>query len=133
MPYGDLSKQAVQRFAAHEDLDLHDCTIEEREEYEPYLEMGAVVYAGVDYGRILDEVEKEAEVIVWDGGNNDLPFFRPDVHIVVADPHRAGHELRYHPGETNLRMADVIVINKVDTAGYEETVQVLESVMTAKQ
>lgn len=129
MPYGDLSKQAVQRFATNEDMDLHDCTIEEREEYEPYLEMGAVVYAGVDYGRILEEVEKEAEVIVWDGGNNDLPFFRPDVHIVVADPHRAGHELRYHPGETNLRMADVIVINKVDTAGYEETVRVLESVM----
>jgi predicted GTPase len=129
MPYGDLAKQAVQRFATNEDMDLHDCTIEEREEYEPYLEMGAVVYAGVDYGRILEEVEKEAEVIVWDGGNNDLPFFRPDVHIVVADPHRAGHELRYHPGETNLRMADVIVINKVDTAGYEETVRVLESVM----
>jgi predicted GTPase len=129
MPYGDLSKQAVQRFATHEDLDLHDCTIEEREEYEPYLEMGAVVYAGVDYGRILEEVEKEAEVIVWDGGNNDLPFFKPDVHIVVADPHRAGHELRYHPGETNLRMADVVVINKIDTAGYEETVRVLESVM----
>jgi predicted GTPase len=129
MPYGDLAKQAVQRFATNEDMDLHDCTIEEREEYEPYLEMGAVVYAGVDYGRILEEVEKEAEVIVWDGGNNDLPFFKPDVHIVVADPHRAGHELRYHPGETNLRMADVIVINKVDTAGYEETVRVLESVM----
>ncbi len=129
MPYGDLAKQAVQRFATNEDMDLHDCTIEEREEYEPYLEMGAVVYAGVDYGRILEEAEKEAEVIVWDGGNNDLPFFKPDVHIVVADPHRAGHELRYHPGETNLRMADVIVINKVDTAGYEETVRVLESVM----
>jgi predicted GTPase len=128
MPYGDLSKQAVQRFASRDDLEKHECTIEEREEYEPYIDMGAVVFAGVDYERILREVEAEADVIVWDGGNNDLPFYKPDVHIVVADPHRAGHELRYHPGETNLRMADVIVINKVDTAGYEDTIKVQDSV-----
>ncbi len=131
MPYGDLSKQAVQRFASRDDLESYECTIEEREEYEPYIDMGAVVFAGVDYERILREVEAEADVIVWDGGNNDLPFFKPDVHIVVADPHRAGHELRYHPGETNLRMADVIVINKIDTAGFEDTVKVLESVRKA--
>jgi predicted GTPase len=116
MPYGDLTAQAVQRFASYDDLDRHDCTIEEREEYEPYIVMNAVIYAGVDYAAILKEVEKEADIIVWDGGNNDLPFFKPDLHIVVADPHRPGHELRYHPGETNLRMADVVVINKVDTA-----------------
>lgn len=116
MPYGDLTAQAVQRFASYDDLDRYDCTIEEREEYEPYMVMNAVIYAGVDYPAILKEVEKEADIIVWDGGNNDLPFFKPDLHIVVADPHRPGHELRYHPGETNLRMADVVVINKVDTA-----------------
>jgi predicted GTPase len=133
MPYGDLAKQAVQRFASHDDLEKHQCTIEEREEYEPYIEMGAVVYAGVDYGRILKEVEQEADVIIWDGGNNDLPFYKPDVHIVVADPLRAGHELRYHPGETNLRMADVVVINKVDTAGYEQIVKVLDSVRLANE
>ena len=131
MPYGDLAKQAVQRFASQDDLEKHECTIEEREEYEPYIEMGAVVYAGVDYGRILKEVEKEADAIIWDGGNNDLPFYKPDVHIVVADPLRAGHELRYHPGETNLRMADVIVINKIDTAGYEQIVKVQDSVRLA--
>ena len=131
MPYGDLAKQAVQRFASQDDLKKHECTIEEREEYEPYIEMGAVVYAGVDYGRILKEVEKEADAIIWDGGNNDLPFYKPDVHIVVADPLRAGHELRYHPGETNLRMADVIVINKIDTAGYEQIVKVQDSVRLA--
>ncbi|MCI0399181.1 MAG: GTPase, partial [Chloroflexi bacterium] len=114
MPYGNLAVQAVQRFASYEDMDRHDCTIEEREEYEPYVVMGAVIYAGVDYPAILKQVEEEAEIIVWDGGNNDLPFFQSDLHIVVADPHRPGHELRYHPGETNLRLADVVVINKVD-------------------
>jgi len=116
MPYGDLVKQACQRFASYDDLEKQQCTIEEREEYEPHLDRGSIVYAGVDYERILHEAEKEAEVILWDGGNNDLPFYKPDLHIVVADPHRAGHELRYHPGEANLRMADVVVINKVDTS-----------------
>jgi predicted GTPase len=116
MPYGNLVKQACQRFATYEDLEKHDCTIEEREEYEPHLDRGTIVYAGVDYERILREAEQEAEVILWDGGNNDLPFYKPDLHIVVTDPHRAGHELRYHPGEANLRMADVVVINKIDTS-----------------
>jgi predicted GTPase len=116
MPYGDLVEQTCQRFASYEDLDRYHCTIEEREEYEPHIDRGMVVYAGVDYGRILRQAEREADVIVWDGGNNDLPFFRPDLHIVVLDPHRPGHELRYHPGEANLRMAGVVVINKVDTA-----------------
>ncbi len=116
MPYGDLVKQACQRFATYEDLDKHDCTIEEREEYEPHLDRGSIVYAGVDYDQILRQAEEEAEVVLWDGGNNDLPFYKPDLHIVVADPHRAGHELRYHPGEANLRMADVVVINKIDTS-----------------
>lgn len=116
MPYGNLADQAVQRFASYEDMDHHQCTIEEREEYEPYVERGAVIYAGVDYAAILKEVEQEADIIIWDGGNNDLPFFKPDVHVVVVDPHRPGHELRYHPGETNLRIANIVVINKVDTA-----------------
>ncbi len=116
MPYGDLTAQVVQRFATYEDLDRYRCTIEEREEYEPHIERGVIVYAGVDYERILRQAEEEADIIVWDGGNNDLPFFRPDLHIVVADPHRPGHEVRYHPGEANLRAADVVVINKVDTA-----------------
>ncbi len=116
MPYGDLRRQAVQRFATHADLDLHRCTIEEREEYEPILDMGLVVYAGVDYGLILARAEAEADVLVWDGGNNDTPFYRPTLHVTVFDPHRAGHELLYHPGETNMRMCDVAVINKVDTA-----------------
>ncbi|MDH5450718.1 MAG: cyclic 2,3-diphosphoglycerate synthase [Candidatus Bathyarchaeota archaeon] len=116
MPYGDLRKQVCQRFASYEDLDKHECTIEEREEYEPHINNGIVVYAGVDYETILREAEKEADVIVWDGGNNDLPFYLPDLHIVVTDPHRPGHELTYHPGETNLRMANVVIINKVDTA-----------------
>lgn len=116
MPYGDLRKQICQRFATFEDLDKYECTIEEREEYEPHLRNGIIVYAGVDYEKILREAEKEADIIVWDGGNNDFPFYKPDLHIVVADPHRPGHELRYHPGEANLRMADVVVINKVDTA-----------------
>ena len=116
MPYGNLVKQACQRFATYEDLDRHECTIEEREEYEPHLDRGTIVYAGVDYEQILRSAEKEADIVLWDGGNNDLPFYKPDLHIVVADPHRAGHELRYHPGEANLRMADVVVINKVDTS-----------------
>ncbi|UCE96822.1 MAG: GTPase [Candidatus Bathyarchaeota archaeon] len=125
MPYGDLRKQIWQRFASYEDLDKHECTIEEREEYEPHIVKGIVVFAGVDYERILREAEKEADVIVWDGGNNDLPFYHSNLHIVVADPHRPGHELAYHPGEANLRMADIVVINKVDSANPEnvETVR----------
>lgn len=124
MPYGNLAAQAVQRFATYEDMDKHDCTIEEREEYEPYVERGAVIYAGVDYERILREAEKEADIIIWDGGNNDLPFFRSNFHIVVTDPHRPGHERRYHPGEANLRLAAAAVINKVDTADYENILTV---------
>jgi len=116
MPYGDLARQAVQRFATFEDLDRYDTTIEEREEYEPHLSSGVVVYAGVDYGAILDQASREADVILWDGGNNDLPFYRPSLHIVLVDPHRPGHETSYHPGETNLRLAHVVIINKVDTA-----------------
>ncbi len=125
MPYGDLAKQVWQRFASYEDLDKHDCTIEEREEYEPHIANGITVFAGVDYEEILKEVEKEADIIVWDGGNNDIPFYRPDLHIVVSDPHRPGHERTYYPGEANLRMADVVIINKVDTASPEgiETVR----------
>lgn len=119
MPYGNLVSQAVQRFGSHEDLDRHQCTIEEREEYEPHLDRGIVVYAGVDYAAILRQAEQEADVIVWDGGNNDLPFFKPDLHIVVVDPHRPTHGTTYHPGETNLRSADVVVINKVDTADLQ--------------
>jgi predicted GTPase len=116
MPYGDLVKQRVQRFGTYEDLDVHDCTIEEREEYEPHLEQGSIVYAGVDYGAILGQAQEEADVILWDGGNNDLPFYIPEIHITVADPLRVGHELSYHPGEANLRMADIVVINKIDSA-----------------
>ncbi len=116
MPYGDLERQAVQRFGTYEDLDREECTIEEREEYEPHLDRGTVVYAGVDYGSILARAETEADVILWDGGNNDLPFYRADLEIVVVDPHRPGHELGYHPGEANLRRADVVVINKMSTA-----------------
>lgn len=116
MPYGQLEAQIAQRFADYADLDKHHCTIEEREEYEPLLDNGLVVYAGVDYATILRQAEAEAEVIIWDGGNNDFPFYKPDLHIVVADPLRAGDETRYHPGETNLRMADVIIVNKVDSA-----------------
>lgn len=116
MPYGDLARQACQRFASYADLDRYHCTIEEREEYEPHLDRGNVVYAGVDYGRILKEAEQEAQVILWDGGNNDFSFYKPDISIVVVDPHRAGHELSYYPGYVNLRMADVVVINKVNTA-----------------
>ena len=128
MPYGDLRKQICQRFASYEDLDRHKCTIEEREEYEPHIDRGVVVYAGVDYEKILREAEQEAEVILWDGGNNDLPFYKPDLHIVVTDPHRAGHELAYHPGEANLRLADVVVINKIDTANLEGVATVRENV-----
>ncbi len=128
MPYGDLNAQAVQRFATYEDLDRYRCTIEEREEYEPHIDRGVVVYAGVDYERILRQAEEEADIIVWDGGNNDLPFFRPDLHIVVADPHRPGHEIRYHPGEANLRAADVVVINKVDTADPDGVAQVRQNI-----
>lgn len=128
MPYGDLAKQACQRFASYEDMDRHNCTIEEREEYEPHIDRGIVVYAGVDYERILREAEKEADVIVWDGGNNDIPFFVPDIHIVLIDPHRPGHEMRYHPGETNLRMAHVVVINKIDTAHPEGVAEVRKSI-----
>ncbi len=128
MPYGDLVAQKVQRFADYADLDKHHCTIEEREEYEPHIDRGVVVYAGVDYEAILQEAEKEADIIVWDGGNNDLPFYRPDLHITVTDPHRAGHELTYYPGESNLRAADVVVINKVDTADLANIAQVRENV-----
>jgi predicted GTPase len=128
MPYGDLVRQAVQRFDRYEDLDAADCTIEEREEYEPHLAEGNLVFAGVDYEAILRRAEQEADVIVWDGGNNDTPFIRPSLHIVVVDPHRPGHELRYHPGETNLRMADVCVVNKVDSAPQAGLDAVLASI-----
>jgi predicted GTPase len=128
MPYGDLRRQAVQRFERYEDLEAADATIEEREEYEPHLAEGNLVFAGVDYERILRAAEQEADVILWDGGNNDTPFIRPDVHIVVVDPHRPGHELRYHPGETNLRMAHVCVVNKVDSAPQDGIDAVLNSI-----
>jgi predicted GTPase len=128
MPYGNLVAQAVQRFATYEDMDKHDCTIEEREEYEPYVERGAVIYAGVDYEAILREAEKEADIIIWDGGNNDLPFFLSDFHIVVTDPHRPGHELRYHPGEANLRLAAAVILNKVDTADFQNILTVQENI-----
>ena len=124
MPYGDLVKQAVQRFADYSDLDKHQCTIEEREEYEPHIDRGAVIYSGVDYEKILREAEKEADVIIWDGGNNDTPFYLADLAIVVADPLRPGHEISYYPGETNIDMADAVVINKIDSA-YPEDVQLV--------
>jgi predicted GTPase len=127
MPYGDLVKQAVQRFADYSDLDKHECTIEEREEYEPHLDNGVLVFAGVDYEKILRQAEKEVDIILWDGGNNDFPFYKSDLEIVVADPHRAGHEMHYHPGETNIRSADVFVINKVDTAAADQVMQVREN------
>ena len=120
MPYGDLAKQAVQRFESYDDLRKHNVTIEEREEYEPHIDAGRIVYAGVDYGAILQQAEQETDVVIWDGGNNDLPFFVPDVLITVVDPHRPDHALHYHPGETNVRMADAILINKVDTASLED-------------
>jgi predicted GTPase len=128
MPYGDLNKQILQRFASQRDLDNCECTIEEREEYEPHVDSGIVVYAGVDYEKILEEAQKEAEIIVWDGGNNDLPFLKPDLHIVVADPHRAGHELLYFPSEVNLRLANVVIVNKVDTADPANVEQVKKNV-----
>jgi len=131
MPYGDLVKQKVQRFASYEDLDKYECTIEEREEYEPYIDMGGVVYAGVDYEAILREAEKEADVIIWDGGNNDFPFYKPDLWIVVADPHRPGHEMKYHPGETNFRAADVIIINKMETANRDDIQKVIDDIRAA--
>ena len=127
MPYGDLRKQIWQRFATYEDLDKYECTIEEREEYEPHIDRGNVVYAGVDYGEILARAEQEADVILWDGGNNDLPFYKPDLHIVVADPHRPGDELAYYPGVVNFKMADVIIVNKVDTADYEDVLYVMDN------
>ena len=128
MPYGDLVRQTCQRFADYQDLDLHRCTIEEREEYEPHIDRGIIVYAGVDYGKILAEAEKEADVIVWDGGNNDFSFYRADLYLTLADPHRPGHELNYHPGETNLRLADCVVINKVDTADLKGINTVRENI-----
>ncbi len=128
MPYGDLEKQKVQRFAKYEDLIKHKCTIEEIEEYEPHIAMGSVIYSGVDYEAIVREAEKEADIIVWDGGNNDMPFYKPDISIVVVDPLRPGHELGYYPGEVNVRMADVIVVNKVDSAYPEDIEFVLNNV-----
>jgi len=128
MPYGDLKEQACERFATLEDLDKYHCTIEEREEYEAYVVAGLVIYAGVDYGQILSEAEKEADIIIWDGGNNDLPFYKPDLQIVVADPYRPGHELKYHPGEANLRMADVVLINKVNTADPKDVETVKKNI-----
>ena len=128
MPYGDLRTQVVQRFSSYEDFKKHQCTIEEREEYEPIVDQGMVVYAGVDYAKILEAAQLEADVIVWDGGNNDTPFYFPDVHIVLFDPHRAGHELRYFPGETNMLMADIAIINKVDTAPDENVATVRRNI-----
>ncbi|OGB63895.1 MAG: GTPase [Caldithrix sp. RBG_13_44_9] len=128
MPYGNLNEQKVQRFATLSDLDKHKCTIEEREEYEPHIVRGNIIYAGVDYEAILRQAEKEADIVVWDGGNNDLPFYKPDLHITVADPHRPGDELFYYPGEANLRMADLIVINKIDTANNEDVQTVRNSI-----
>jgi predicted GTPase len=128
MPYGDLRLQEVQRFSCYADFDTHHCTIEEREEYEPLVDQDIVVYAGIDYGKILKAAETEADVIVWDGGNNDTPFYFPDVHIVLFDPHRAGHERLYYPGETNMLMADIAVINKVDTAPPEKVEQVRSNI-----
>jgi predicted GTPase len=128
MPYGNLIHQTVQRFGDYDDLDEYECTIEEREEYEPHLARGTVVFAGVDYERILREAEKEADIILWDGGNNDLPFFKSNFHIVVVDPHRAGHENTYHPGEANLRMAGAVVINKIDTADGADVAKVRANV-----
>jgi predicted GTPase len=131
MPYGDLVKQKIQRFAVLEDLDKHECTIEEREEYEPHIVSGNVIYSGIDYEAILREAEKEADIIVWDGGNNDMPFYKPDLHITVVDPHRPGDELTYYPGEANLRMADVLVINKMDTSPPENVNLVRKSIYWA--
>ncbi len=131
MPYGNLEEQIWQRFADYSDLDAHKCTIEEREEYEPHIDRGIIVYAGVDYGEILKRAEKEADVVLWDGGNNDLPFYHSDCHIVLVDPHRPGHEMLYHPGEANLRMADIVVINKIDTANRDDIEAVRDNVRKA--
>jgi predicted GTPase len=131
MPYGDLEAQRVQRYASLEDLDRYETTVEEREEYEPHIASGTVIYAGVDYGEILEQAQRECDVLLWDGGNNDLPFYAPDVHVVVADPLRAGHETSYHPGEANLRMADVVVINKMDSATAEQVRALTESIERA--
>jgi len=128
MPYGDLEAQRVQRYATLEDLDLHLTTIEEREEYEPHIMSGTIIYAGVDYGQILEQAQAECDVLLWDGGNNDLPFYKPDIHIVVADPLRAGHETSYYPGEVNLRMADVIVVNKMDSASTEQVSALMDTI-----
>jgi predicted GTPase len=130
MPYGDLRKQVCQRFDTHEDLDTHDTTIEEREEYEPHIDNGIIVYAGVDYKEILQQAEKEADIIIWDGGNNDIPFYKPDLHIVIADPLRPGHEVSYYPGGTNLRMADIIIINKISSANKKDIEIVLNNIKT---
>ena len=128
MPYGNLEAQRVQRYATLEDLDLHLTTIEEREEYEPHIMSGTIIYAGVDYGQILEQAQAECDVLLWDGGNNDLPFYKPDIHIVVADPLRAGHETSYYPGEVNLRMADVIVVNKMDSATTEQVSALMDTI-----
>jgi len=128
MPYGDLAAQKVQRFASYSDLDLHECTIEEREEYEPHLDNGVIVYAGVDYEAILRQAEQEVDIVLWDGGNNDFSFYVPDLAMVVVDPHRPGHEVTYHPGETNIRLADVFVINKVDTANPDNVIAVRQRI-----
>ena len=129
MPYGDLNKQVVQRFAVQEDFARHHCTIEEMEEYEPLIAQGIIVYAGVDYAKILKKAEAEADIVIWDGGNNDTPFFRPGIHIVLFDALRPGHELLYHPGETNMRMADIAIINKINSAGQEAVQQVRENIL----
>lgn len=131
MPYGNLEEQACQRFATYDDLDAYKCTIEEREEYEPHLDRGTIVFAGVDYEEILRRAEREVDVVLWDGGNNDLPFYRSDCKLVLVDPHRSGHELLYHPGEANLRMADIVVINKIDTALPADVETVRSSVRKA--
>ncbi len=128
MPYGDLAKQKVQRFGSVADLKKHNCTIEEMEEYEPHIVSGTIIYAGVDYGAILEQAEKEADIILWDGGNNDMPFYKPDLHVVVADPLRVGDELFYYPGEVNVRMADVIVINKIDSADPDEVLELRQNI-----
>lgn len=128
MPYGDLREQIWQRYENYADLDRYNCTIEEREEYEPHLDRGNILYAGVDYQEILTRAEKDVDIIVWDGGNNDLPFYKPDLHIIVTDPHRAGHEMTYYPGEANLRMADVVVMNKIDTADPDKINQLRENI-----
>jgi predicted GTPase len=128
MPYGDLTAQRVQRYAELSDLDRYETTIEEREEYEPHITSGTVIYAGVDYGDILTQAQEECDVLLWDGGNNDLPFYRPTVHLALVDPLRPGHETRYHPGEANLRMADIIVVNKMDSATPEQVAQIDETI-----